>query len=322
VGAVIGGVGVLVALALGVVGWLLWHNAGELPSGPPSTTLVAVPTTQSSEPPSSTPATVPTRSGFNVVTVPAGAKVLVNGVEKGLTPLELTDLDQGTYEVRAELRGYDARTQTVVVGPESRWSEVSLVLPKTAPTQATADLLSTPFGAQVKIGGASVGVTPLTGYRMKPGTYPVEMTKEGYEPWTGTVVAQAGQKARVDAQLRAQPKATPLPAPTAEAFDPNRVYDNLPSQVDEVAKRVAGNSAEYPTSNAPKLKSGEGVSVKVSFLVTAEGEVTELKVEESAGKAVDDAVLNAVRRWKYTPATKKGTKVKVRVTYKQTFLAG
>jgi TonB family protein len=89
-----------------------------------------------------------------------------------------------------------------------------------------------------------------------------------------------------------------------------------------LAKKTSGNSASYPQKNAPRLKSGDSVSVSVSFVVTETGEVTDLKVTESAGQVVDDAVTSAIRTWKYSPAVKKGVKVKVRVAFKQTFRAG
>jgi TonB family protein len=57
--------------------------------------------------------------------------------------------------------------------------------------------------------------------------------------------------------------------------------------------------------------------------VSDEGEVVEPKVVESGGsKILDEAVLAAVRSWRYTPAAKRGVKVKVRITQKQTFRAG
>ena len=43
---------------------------------------------------------------------------------------------------------------------------------------------------------------------------------------------------------------------------------------------------------------------------------------ESGGKAVDDVVVAAVRAWKFQPAVKQGTRVKVQVIFKQTFLGG
>ena len=63
-------------------------------------------------------------------------------------------------------------------------------------------------------------------------------------------------------------------------------------------------------------------SVRLGFVVTETGEVTDVRVVESAGRVVDDAGLSAVRSWKYSPAVKKGTPVKVRVDFRQTFRAG
>jgi TonB family protein len=104
--------------------------------------------------------------------------------------------------------------------------------------------------------------------------------------------------------------------------DVARVYDNTAREVDTLAKKVAGTSPSYPSDRAPRLKSGERVSVIVHFVVTETGEVQDVSVAESAGKAVDDVVVSAVRGWKFQPATKHGTRVKVQVVFKQTFLGG
>jgi TonB family protein len=60
----------------------------------------------------------------------------------------------------------------------------------------------------------------------------------------------------------------------------------------------------------------------VAFVVDEEGDVVDPRVVESGGKIVDDAVVSAVRSWRYSPAVKRGTRVKVRITMKQTFRAG
>jgi TonB family protein len=60
----------------------------------------------------------------------------------------------------------------------------------------------------------------------------------------------------------------------------------------------------------------------MSFVVNENGDVVDLKVLESGGKILDEAVTAAVRTWKYTPAVKKGVKVKASITFKQTFRAG
>jgi TonB family protein len=92
--------------------------------------------------------------------------------------------------------------------------------------------------------------------------------------------------------------------------------------VDTLARRVSGGSPSYPTGKAPRLKSGQRVSVLIRLVVSDMGDVTSVEVVESAGKVVDDVVLAAVRGWRYEPATKGGVRVKVETTFRQTFLGG
>ena len=100
------------------------------------------------------------------------------------------------------------------------------------------------------------------------------------------------------------------------------MYANAASEVDTLAKKVSGKTISYPES-APRLRSGDSVSITVRFVVNESGDVADLEIVESGGnKALDEAVLAAVRTWKYTPATKKNVKVKAAITFKQTFRAG
>jgi TonB family protein len=196
---------------------------------------------------------------------------------------------------------------------------VKIALTKAAPTTGLADIVSTPFGATVMVDGAKVGLTPVTGYRLKPGNHQVEVSREGYEPWRGTLLVQAGQRSRLDASLRSTVKAAPTPPPV-EAVETSRVYPNTPDEVDTVARKTAGSTIAYPDS-APRLRSGASVSVSVTFMVNENGEVVDPRVIESGGKILDETVLSSVRKWKYAPATKRGTKVKVQTTFRQTFRA-
>ena len=50
-----------------------------------------------------------------VASTPAGAVVTVNGQSQGTSPLEMTGLATGDYAVRFELKGYEAKTQTVTL---------------------------------------------------------------------------------------------------------------------------------------------------------------------------------------------------------------
>jgi len=250
---------------------------------------------------------------------PAGATVSVNGEAKGPTPLDLESLAFSKYEIRLELKGYETRTRSVELTAENPKGELKVVLPKTAPAQGIADVLSTPFGASVTIDGKKVGQTPLADFKLPPGVHQVEMSREGYEDWIGSVKVEPGKRTRIDQTLKAIPVATP--PPPAKIADPARIYTNDLSAVDVIAKKVSGSFVTYP-DNAPKQRSGEQASVMVTFVVDENGDVVDPKVVQSAGKVLDEAVVSAVKNWKYAPATKGGVKVKVRIDFKQTFRAG
>jgi TonB family protein len=312
-----------VALLLGLVAaWLLLRTGGPVPEVPPTTVpAAAAPTT----PPVTQvpPETMVAVSGvLRIEAVPAGSVVNVNGQPQGPSPVEMVGLQPGDYEVRVELKGYDPKTQRVTLSAEAPTADIKVTLARTAPQLGTADILSTPFGATVLVNGASVGETPVLQHRLKPGAHKIEVTRDGYEPWSGSITVESGKKARVDAILKEVVTATPPPTTLPEAVDTTRIYNNVASEVDTLARKVSGSSLSYP-SELPRMKSGESVSVIVAFVVTEEGEVTDAKIVESGGqRLLDDAVLGAVRKWKYAPAVKRGVKVKVRITQKQTFLAG
>jgi TonB family protein len=315
--ALLAGAAALFVVAAAVVGWLLLRNRpAEEPTPVPAPSLAAVVAPTPEPVPSAAPGPV---GVIRVETQPPGAIVNLNGETKGASPMELTGLGFGTYEVKLELKGYDSRTESVEVTEQAPQAEVKVALARPLPTQGSADILSTPFGAAVSVDGASRGRTPLTDLRLKPGPRRVDITKDDYEPWTGTVNVQAGKRARVDAQLKAVVKVVATPAPVIEPPDVNRIYRD--TEVDTKPRRTSGSTASYP-DNAPKLKSGDSASVSLEFVVTENGEVAEVKVIESAGRVIDEAVMAAIRSWKYSPGVKKGTRVKVRMPFRQTFRAG
>jgi TonB family protein len=315
---VIGGGLFALLAAVAVLGLVLFRNRGAATPGEPSATPVAEATPQAGP---SALAPVP-RGSLRIVSQPPGAIVLVNGETKGPAPLEFSDLPLGVYEVKAELKGYEPRVQALNLTEAEPRVEVSLALTRTGPVLVAAEVLSNPAGASVSIDGAPAGVTPLSGFKLKPGAHSLEIAKEGFEPWTGTLNAQAGKPARVEAQLKAAAKATPVPTPTAAAVNTALVYVNSTTDkdqpVDVVAKKTSGPSVNY----TPRLRTGESISVTLSFIIDEEGEVSDIRVVESGGKQLDDAAVSAVQKWKYSPAQKQGTKVKVRHSFRQTYRAG
>jgi serine/threonine-protein kinase len=311
----LGGAAAAAAVALGVASWAFWHRsaagrAGDVPA--PS---------EASSPAAALPTPVPVpRGALRVESEPAGARVRVNGEVRGDTPLALADLPLGAYSVRVERKGYDPQSRDVTLSDGSPSAEVRVALVRSAAAEpATADIQSTPPGASVSVDGRPAGETPLSGLKLKPGRHQVTLALDGHEPWSGTVDVAAGEKGRVAATLR--PVAKPPAPPTPEPVDTARVYDNAAGAVDTLARKVSGSSPSYP-SRAGRLRSGERVSVVVRILVTEAGDVQEVTVVESGGKAVDEVVASAVRTWRYEPATKRGVRVKVQTLFKQTFLGG
>jgi len=315
-GWALGGAALVAVIALAIVGWALWQRSAAIgPTAAPSPAAEASPLDP-------VPAAVATGS-LHVQSEPPGARVRIDGQARGETPLALADLPFGDYEVRVERKGYDSQSRDVSLSAASPTAEWKVVLARPAPAApvapATADILSSPPGASVSVDGRPAGKTPLAGLRLKPGRHEVALALEGHETWSGTVEVASGEKGRVEARLRPLAKA-PAP-PVAEPVDTARVYDNALGAVDTMAKKLSGSSPSYP-SRAGRLKSGERVSVVVKILVTEKGEVEDVTVVESGGRVVDEVVVNAVRTWKYAPATKQGVPVRVQALFKQTFLGG
>ncbi len=308
-----GGLALVAALALGV--WALRPSQPVAP-GPDATPAPPPAATRQAEPPP--PAVALATSGsLRVASDPAGARVLVDGKARGRSPLELSELAFGSYEVRVEQPGFETERRRVELRADVPSAELRLSLRQRAvATTGAADFVSTPAGASVSIDGKPAGETPLRDVKLQPGRRRVELALDGHEPWSSTLDVTAGEKGKVEVRLRPQAAAPPTPEPV----DLARVYPNKPDQVETLARRLSGASPSYPSGRAPRLKSGQRVSVLVRFVVSDTGDVSDVVVVESAGKAVDDVVVAAVRTWKYEPATKGGVRVKVETDFRQTFL--
>jgi serine/threonine-protein kinase len=303
----------LAVVALGA--WALRPRAADEAATTPAT---APPVTEPAK--AVVPSEAPAATGsLRVVSEPAGARVTINGEARGRTPLELGDLAFGRYDVRVEQAGFGAEARKVELLADSPAAELRVTLkPRAVPTTGSAEVVSTPSGAVVSVDGIQVGQTPIKELKLAAGKRRLEVALAGHETWTSTLDVVAGQGGRVDVKLNEKP----APPPTPEPVDVTRVYPNEAGQVDTPARKLSGASPSYPSSRAPRLKSGQRVSVLVRFVVTEMGEVGDVTVVESVSKLVDDVVVAAVKAWKYEPATKGGVKVKVETSFRQTFMGG
>jgi TonB family protein len=240
--------------------------------------------------------------------------------------MDLRDLSLAAHEVKVELDGYAPVSESVMLTAESPRTDFVKTLTRTVPASGTVEVVSTPAGAMVKIDGTSVGLSPLTGHKVTVGSHRIEVIAEGYEPFAERIRLKEGATARLRPTLQAKqvaviPKPPPPPTPAAAPTPDPTIYDENGPMITAKPVKTAGKSAEYPRE-AQALKRGQRASVTVSFVVLETGDVTDVQVVESAGSVVDESVVSAYKTWKFTPGTKQGAKVKVRVTRRQTFLGG
>jgi TonB family protein len=277
-----------------------------------------------------TPVPVPTEGVLRVESSPPGATIFVGNQRKGMTPADI-ELPLASHEVRLELAGYTPSTDVVMLTTEIPRTQLKVTMTVEPPTFGAADVVSKPSGAMVKIDGTSVGVTPLRGHKLKPGSHRIELSSEGFLPWSRSVRVSENRTARVDATLAAIPKpTTPQPVRSPVASTPTPAPPPTPgppvpeTDADVKPQRVASSwkPPEYP-ANIPQLKPGQRASVTVVFTVTETGETTDIEIVESAGSDVDEAVIAAYRASKWTPGIEQGAKVRVRMTRRRhTFLGG
>ena len=305
-------------LLAGLGAFLMSRPAGEPPVAP-----VEV----GEEPPP-----VPQAGSLRVATEPDGARVLVNGEERGSSPLLLEALPLGTYQVRIERRGFQAEELEAAITAEAPAASLDVALRPQAPAVPAAPrpailrIRSSPSGARVAVDGRDVGVTPIERLQVDAGSRVVRVLRDGYLPWEDTFRARAGRTETIDAVLTARGASEPEPAasePEPAAPGPPRVVEGTLVERGEPGvtnpKCIRCPAVPYPEAARRSRLQG---AVELSFLIDEDGEIGELQVLESGGQVFDDAVLETVKSWRYEPATKHGVRVKVRWVQRFRFQQG
>jgi formylglycine-generating enzyme required for sulfatase activity len=119
-----------------------------------------------------------------IETSPAAAvRVLVDGGDRGTTPLPPLEIPAGDHEVSLRAEGYKTVTTRVSVagGGERQTVRATLV-----PDRAPVSFSSEPAGATVSVDGAEVGRTPLT-VDLSSGSRAVAVTLSGHRPAGRTI---------------------------------------------------------------------------------------------------------------------------------------
>ncbi len=166
------------------------------------------------------PESNPPTGDIRVSSEPSGAVVYLNGNYQGFTPpndqLDIIDLPPGSYMVVVRKLGYqDDTTQVTVAAGQIIEVSATLQPESQLPAAASADIVSSPSGAEVYVNGQFVGITPLMFQNVTPGSYTIELRLAGYNSFTTTGQAQSGQSIHIIAAL--SPITTPTPTTQASS---------------------------------------------------------------------------------------------------------
>ena len=271
--------------------------------------------------PAPAPSATPALTGLRIETDPPGATVSIDGKESGVSPLTLPTVAPGVRTVRVARDGYASAELSLEIVADAPLAPLRFSLQA---TEAKAAIAADPAGASVFVDGREVGKAPIDGVRFTPGVHDVRVEATGYKPWRQRVEALAGRDITLDAKLMALPaertaerKPTPEPEPTPI---PLKEGDLVELGADVIPpKRISGETAGYPARAQKAHMQG---LVVVEMIVTEKGEPTDLRVVESAGETLDQAVIDAVKTWRFEPAQKQGLKVRVRWPVRQRFQIG
>jgi formylglycine-generating enzyme required for sulfatase activity len=144
------------------------------------------------------PALVPVFSAVTVESVPAGARVAVDGREVGVTPMT-TNIDAGSYTLTLNAEGYrpwESSIQVVANTPQ-RIGPVQLGLP-----DGHVTVKSTPAQADVAVGGRYRGKTPLD-LALAPGVrHEIVVTRAGFEAARRVVPVAASERIGLEVTLK------------------------------------------------------------------------------------------------------------------------
>ena len=207
----------------------------------------------------------------------AGETSLVASAAPGPAPAEAADPGASTRLIEPA----PARPAAVEAAGATRVMDV-------AGPQLTVE--SEPSGAEVELDGRPVGRTPLLGLPVGPGRHRLRVASPGRRTADLDLELGPDQPALVlTLELHERGEETVAPGPGVAP--PVRLSGDLPRLPSEW--RRAGLSGR----------------VEAEALVDAQGRVAELRLLASAGPVLDEAFLESVRAWRFTPARRAGRHV-------------
>ncbi len=166
----------------------------------------------------------PTHGRLVLGSMPKGARIVIDGAERGVTPATL-ELLPGGHELRLELSGYQPDLRSVALRA-GKTTKVKARLKKVPPPEGRLQIRSSPSGARVLVDGEDRGLAPAT-LTAGSGDHELRLELMGHEPWVREVQVTGGRTTRVKARLKKAglPDGTGLLAVAVSARDARLTID-------------------------------------------------------------------------------------------------
>ena len=132
---------------------------------------------------------------------PAEAMVLLDGKDVGKTPVSLTGIKIGIYEIELQKEGYVSCKKTIKI----KAGRVNSLTAKLTEMTAAVNITSEPSNAIVCIDGKETGNSPVIITDLTAGKHLVEIRMNGYEMWSDNVNIDPGKEITVTAELQIKP---------------------------------------------------------------------------------------------------------------------
>ncbi|MHC4454153.1 MAG: PEGA domain-containing protein, partial [Planctomycetota bacterium] len=114
---------------------------------------------------------------------PSNANIYLDGEEVGITPVNLSSVAIGLHEIELRIEGYTSWKSSININ-KGKNKKIKTVLQKNT---GSFSIKSNPSNAKVLIDDNEAGMTPVTKTDLKPGTYNIEVMKDGYENWNESI---------------------------------------------------------------------------------------------------------------------------------------
>jgi len=150
------------------------------------------------------PITAPTYYGrITAISHPQGAKVYLNNVYRGTTPLNLDRVTTGQHQIKLVMAGYQDWSSYISVSP-SRTTTVSADLAP-LPVYASISVYCNQGDARIYLDGSYQKRTSANKSveikNVKQGYHELMITKNGYQDWTSTIMITSNQAHMISAYL-------------------------------------------------------------------------------------------------------------------------